>query len=76
MNSKKELNIKGELIRPLMVGRPACIRELNSQRITTKVVKVIEHKDNSVVFETKNTLYRLELIGPFMMCHSDFTYVN
>lgn len=65
---KKELILTGTLSLPLKVGERAWIHVQN-QTITTSVVKqIMEVSETGIVFETCNSIYRLDY-ARLPMCH-------
>lgn len=61
---KKTIQISGTVLEPLVVGRPAFIRELDGRyRITTAVQSLESVSADEIHFETQNTLYRLHLLS-------------
>ncbi len=58
---KKEKTIIGTLVVPITVGQPALILD-HGNHLQTSVVQSIHHRsDRLIVFETLNTIYRLNI---------------
>lgn len=60
---KQVITIRGRLIYPLVIGHRACVKESNRERITSTVQRILDRRDSYILFETKNTVYRLMLEG-------------
>lgn len=60
-NEKKRLEITGNLVRPIVIGESAFIREADEIRRTSTVLSVEKPSLTTVRFETQNTNYLLHL---------------
>ena len=61
---KQTIQISGTMLSPLVVGKPAHIREDNgSYRHTTNIQRMEQVSQDEVRFETHNTFYVLKIIS-------------
>ena len=61
---KREVNLTGRPLQPILRGRPAVIREPTGRRRTTPVLWVEQLSSREIIFETQNTVYRLRVVSP------------
>ena len=61
-NTKKMLEITGNLICPITVGESAFIREAGGLRRTSAVLSMEPPSQSDIRFETQNTNYLLHLV--------------
>ena len=60
---KREVNLTGRPLQPILRGRPAVIREPTGCRRTTPVLWVDQLSPKEVTFETQNTIYHLRVVA-------------
>ena len=60
-NEKKQLEITGNLVRPIVIGEVAFICEAGEIRRTSTVLSMDKSSQKTVRFETKNTKYLLHI---------------
>lgn len=58
---KKEKTIIGTLVVPITVGQPALILDHGAHMQTSIVQSILHRSDRLIVFETLNTIYRLNI---------------
>lgn len=61
-NTKKKVEITGNLVYPIMVGESAFIREAGGLRRTSTVLSMESPSQSDIRFETQNTNYLLHLV--------------
>lgn len=61
-NTKKVVEITGDLIYPITVGESAFIREADGMRRTSTVLSMENSSQSDIRFETQNTNYLLHLV--------------
>ena len=59
---KNEIKIKGQLIMPIRIGKPAYIHEVTCIHRTSAVVEICAQSKRSMMFKTKNSIYLLEVV--------------
>ena len=58
---KNEIKIKGQLIMPIRIGKPAYVCEGTCIRRTSAVEEICAQSKRSIMFRTQNTIYLLEV---------------
>lgn len=66
-NTKKIVEITGNLVYPIMVGESAFVRESGSLRRTSTVLSMESPSQSDIRFETQNTNYLLHLVEQEVM---------
>lgn len=61
-NTKKVVEITGDLIYPITVGESAFIQETDGMRRTSTVLSMESPSQSDIRFETQNTNYLLHLV--------------